>query len=860
MVRVQEVERADPPHHWAPAAVQTQDLGPPLPSMPTGRPPTLPTTPNDLPTAPQTVGDGTGEARELSAVELSVLRAKMRTRLESLRLKRLPRSVRERTAAAAALSGRGREGRRARKRDAVQRFPLRAVAPAAPTEAVREAIELFEHQRPSSVSALLDAVLGLGTDEDKIARVPEAPGPDDKSVAPLPQTQVKLRDLEIPTTTPLDPVGDEITLDFQTPIDWMGARQWGRALNPTSLPAEDRRELRQLLYKELRIGALRPRPSPDGLLLITPVSVVRSGSGGKLRLVHDLRPLNCRLSPSTVRYASVRDAVDLGGRYCTKLDLAAAFKHIPVSAQAEACMAFQLGGMYFSWKRLPFGLAHSPALFQSALAPALSEAAAAGVRLTSYVDDLYVVADSIEDLDAAVVRLLDVLSARGWRIAADKAFPFAHERLTFLGLSVAPASGEVAVPPAKAAKLKNLCTEALSGQRVTMTSLQRVTGLLAFFLVAVPTVGLFWRALHGACHEAELAPGRHVWVRGGLKQELEFWRDHADELPAWPAMPPASEQTELEFGIASDASDTGAGAIYWDYKRDPTPDLAAWSRGTPISGFCARIWGFSEAEGSESSAVRELLALRLALLDLVSRVSAPPLPSGSGSGGAEPVATSAGDESRRQRRASIRVRWYSDSQAAVCALRKWRSSSLPVSSVLTDILSIIGRHGIVLVPSWVSRELDWLPAADYLSRVVGQRLQAEWSVPVREFRRACGLVDFKPVCDLFATRRNARCPAFRSKFPETGGRVDALGSPWPRRSYAFPPFSLCDAALRHWRRTGRRGDRLLLLGPGDLALPTGVQLLRRFGMAPDARLMDVHGKEVPRAPPRSLTWRLLELR
>lgn len=53
---------------------------------------------------------------------------------------------------------------------------------------------------------------------------------------------------------------------------------------------------------------------------------------------------------------------------------------------------------------------------------------------------------------------------------------------------------------------------------------------------------------------------------------------------------------------------------------------------------------------------------------------------------------------------------------------------------------------------------------------------------------------------------------------------------------------------------------MLLLGPGDLALPTGVQLLRRFGMAPDARLMDVHGKEVPRAPPRSLTWRLLELR
>ena len=839
------------------------------------------------------MGDG-----HLSEDDLRVLRTRLRERLQELQLARRPILPEERRAADAVLWTWERAQRRTRARDNVSRFPLRSVrleGTRGGGDAVRAGVDTAS---PAGATSVLDAMFGPSAipDEDPLPVVPTEAEPDDAGEGPLPRTAEYLAELaRTPTTAPLAPVGEPVDLPFETEPDWTGVRRWRGALDVRRMSPADAQDHRRLLYKELRVGALRVHACASEVRLLTPVSVVRSITG-KLRLVHDLRPLNCRLRQAGVRYESVRDAVALRGRVASKADLASAFKHVAVTDEAAGFMAFQVGDVVLSWRRLPFGMSWSPQLFQAALQPVIDEARRMGLRIVTYVDDVYIVADGRDELDADMLRLLQLLGAHGWRVAPDKAYAIAHTRVTFLGLSITPATGRIAVPQSKANKLAALCRDALGDGgrhvRVAARKLEKVCGLLAFFIVAVPTVGLAWRAMHGALAEAHLTPGRHVWLRGGLAAELRFWAQEAAGLPGWPSLPSRGELPGDEFGLATDASGDGLGALWWP-GRGETPDLARWDGRGDLGGFVARAWGLREAESGMASAVRELLALESALADKfapgeatrrplgdLSAVGAAQVAQGSeirrqgdgdpGEGIHEGSAArltdgvcqaggAAGAVSRDSSSPTVVVRWFSDSTAAVCALKKWRSVSDEVTAVLLRILRLVHRHRIVLRPEWVSRRLGWMPAADYLSRVVGRRAQAEWSVEPEEFERACGELRVRPTLDAFATRHNARCRAFRSRGAESGGRIDAFGAPWHRVTYAFPPFQLCRAAVSHWESFGRPGDSLLLL-TRDTHQPTGrIRVLRELRMHPTARLLGIDGRRFHSPPPDGLRWVLLRL-
>jgi hypothetical protein len=163
----------------------------------------------------------------------------------------------------------------------------------------------------------------------------------------------------------------------------------------------------------------------------------------------------------------------------------------------------------------------------------------------------------------------------------------------------------------------------------------------------------------------------------------------------------------------------------------------------------------------------------------------------------------------------------------------------------------------VIVPAWVSRDLGWLPAADYLSRVAGRRRQAEWSIPSDSFERACAELRVSPTLDAYASRHNAKCTAFRSRYPEPGSSGDALAAGWHRVTYAFPPFSQITLALQHFCTAGRSGDVLLLLAPPrEVGTMHGVRRVRELALDPSTRLVDPSGEPAPGVPPR-LTFSLL---
>lgn len=772
-----------------------------------------------------------------------------------MQVKRAPASDVERAAVEIAAVMASAALRRERMSSPPSRFPLHPVR--------------FRRPQQNVLSQDVDSVCS------QVVGIPRRPPPapptvpvqtdeDCTPVAPLPRMRGVLESLERANAAalPLDPVNTApLELPFKEGLEptWVAPQQWGSAMQLTGLSPEALADVYKLLRKELVTGALVVVRRAEEVRLVSPVFVVYRVDG-KARLVHDLRALNSRLKTAPTKYEDIRHALIHTRAFATKLDLACAFKHMAVSQAASSMMTFQIGETTFRWTRLPFGMTHSPRMFVAALAPTIERLRARGIALSVYVDDILISARSVTDLDSASVELLNQLARDGWRVAPEKCYPWAHSGIVFLGLRLEldGRKPRATVPPSKARKLAGLAQSALAKQRVTLHELQRITGLMAFFLIAVPTIGLFWRALQGAVAEAERLPGRHVWVRGLLKTELELWSTEATALPGWPN--PLAMDGGVEWQVATDASEDGAGAVWWP-PGTVAPSLDDWVRNRMAIGHGCTMAALrlpADCLGTPS-AVRELVGLELAITSMF------PLPAAAAAVPAGPRPAIALHGNFAATGKIIRLRWFCDSTAAVAGLTNWRSGSDHCTLILQRIARLCCLHGIVVSPVWISRSFGWIPAADYLSREIGRRAQAEWSLQVPEFERICQVLHARPCIDLFASRRSAMLPRYRSQFPEPGSEGDAFAGPWPPgHVYAFPPFSQLDRALQHWRLCSARSV-LLLVAPADSA---ALVEARRLGEVKQVtrlvcqRLVDCRGQAAPqdirrplaafllRAPPR----------
>ena len=757
---------------------------------------------------------------------------RLRQHLEALRLRRAPVTEVEEGAAAVAATAMAAALRRERMSTSPDRFPLHEFNLATPSSSLVEAAAAGAYDR--FVSVLFSVPLPV----PKRPTLATEPDTDARALRELPDTKkLALKYLDDPHFLPPLSYLPPIDLPWRAgwKPDWKKPRRWGAGMRVEDLDPSERAETAALIAKEMSTGALEMVTREDQVRLACPAFVVRRELNGKLRLVHDLRPLNSRLNEAPTKYEDIKHAILHSRRFASKLDLASAFKHVPLSEEASSVMAFQVGGATLRWTRLPFGMSHSPRLFTAALAPTIDEIRKRhGIQLTVYVDDILVSADDVEALDVAMVVTLATLETAGWRIAPDKVHYWAYDRILFLGL-ILDLDGEtpaVRIPASKAAKLGRLVEEAVSKPRVTLHLLQRITGLLAFFLLAAPTIGLFWRHLIAAQVEAEGLPGRHVWVRGGLLAELTFWQGQALDLPNWATAGSLVAEAPEQQAV-TDASEHGVGAIWWR-PGTSAPDLKAWVEGKIEQSDAVRFLALPLPDWAigESSQFRELVGIILLMqrwkqaratldrpppgmseLELDEWRSSLPFVKfrEKQNGGSKFLPINGG-------RSSVAVRWFSDSTAAVAAATKWRSGSVGSTLVLQKLSAIASELDCVVHPVWVSRNLQWLAAADFLSRELGRAIQPEWSLDPQTYRSVCSRLRTQPTVDMFASKANAQCKAFRSRYPEAGSGGDAFGSPWPDADvYAFPPFSQVARALRAWQR-GRgagRGRSMVLVAPSD---------------------------------------------
>lgn len=547
-----------------------------------------------------------------------------------------------------------------------------------------------------------------------------------------------------------------------------------------------RTEILRLLAKDLRSGAVE-ECSAGEVDVITPIFVARHPTTGKLRLIHDLRAVNALLCESTTNLPRAVEALGAGG-YAAKLDLLQAFRHLSVPEADRRVLGFRIGKALLRWRALPFGLSQSPEFFCDALAKTMRKITprVAG-RTISYVDDVMMITQSEEILDDSMSTTMFMLEEDGWSIALEKTYPYAAVVCPFLGLLADLRVQAMRVSKEKAERLRDMCARLLPRSIVSLRELQKIGGLLAFFTMAVPDVALARRGIDLAAAECERLPGRTVGVKGCLRDDLAYWASEATLLPGRIPVRVGDEK----MAMATDAAgvpDLGYGGLVW---KGEAPDIEA------------------------SLGDRKTFASRLADAEIF----AGPIPlslSGDSSSALEVYAAI-----KVIRRANAKdpgifkgktILWFCDSAVAVSSARRWRAKAAGLITQLKTLRALLSDLGCVIVPHWVSRNLCWQPAADFLTRVGYRRKTAEWSVNTLDYIAITTAAGLKPSIDLFAAEGNSHCESFASRYPVKGGVTDAFSMRWNGMdAWAFPPFALVKACIRHIECA--KGLRILLVAP-----------------------------------------------
>lgn len=602
---------------------------------------------------------------------------------------------------------------------------------------------------------------------------------------------------------------------------------WGPTMRTVRLPPQDREDFLRILAKDLRAeGASACRW--DEVDVVTPVHLVRHPVTGKPRLTHDSRAVNVRLKDAPTAMSRAADAL-MHGSVAAKVDLLMAFRHIGLEEKDRRMLGFVVDGLPFRWNALTFGCSQSPALFAAAVSRVLKTIQLpAGARLTVYVDDILIVAENANVLDAATRQLCQGLADSGWYVALDKSFMFAMRKAPFLGLVVNLVQSRLQVSRKKATRLRELCAAAITEQKLTLAGLQRIGGLLAFMRQAAPEAGLCRHGVNAATAEAERLPGRTVCVKGRLLQDLVFWRDNSESLPDM-AYPDADGETVVMATDAAGLPSLAYGGLAWDAAA-PTPDVdealgevSRWKEkrveGECVGGGEVYAGPFPLACADLSSAALETLALRRVLRAYVAKHGADSL------------------------RGKV-VRWLCDSTVASGAVRGWRAKAEGLGREVNNLLAEVRAYGCRLRPEWVAREAGWQPVADALSKVRWQPDSAEWAMAEEDVRRACAAASAGawsvPELDLFGTAGRVAAPKWVSLWPEVGAVwTDAFARPWRglRKVWAFPPFSVASAALRH--ACCGNLDAVIII-PRSTAVPARLRGCRRVRL-PELSLIDSEG-------------------
>ena len=524
---------------------------------------------------------------------------------------------------------------------------------------------------------------------------------------------------------------------------------------------EEEEGLSQILREYEEVGAIQEIPL-DSLGYSFPI-FGRQKASGKWRIISDLSCLNQRVRCPSFKMEGLPQARLLVTRasFMYKLDVRHAYLHIPITAAHQRYLTFKFRGRRFKWRSMPFGLNTAPRVFTKMMKVIVKLARMQGIVLVAYLDDLLVIADSLEKCFLHAMVVAKMLYYFGFEVEWSKSSTHPTQTLEYLGVEVDATGQRLRCTDKAMQKATQLAKRTLQEAHLTARQLGSTIGTLVSMRTGLPPAFLYTRELNMDKTQAVRKGGWDgpATLGPGSMAELKWWATQARRFNGTDLSPRVPRWT-----LTTDASERAWGATLAPHSgRGPTQEAReTWEESTAKQFERGQISvNVLELEGV-------LRAVRVFKKELMGNC----------------------------------VVLRSDNSSVVWDTTKWKSRSPPMNSRLRELFLCTWLARITLLPQHIAGVDN--KDADRLSRyweASDWQLHPDLFRQVQKLRRRCKI-------DAFASARNHLLPRFWSWKREPGAEatdfftqlvVDPDTPLWIN-----PPFQLLGRVLAHLQRVQAR--------------------------------------------------------
>ena len=259
-------------------------------------------------------------------------------------------------------------------------------------------------------------------------------------------------------------------------------------------------------------------------------------------------------------------------QFLVRFDLKNAYWHVPVAEEDQLFLRFYWGETLYQMTVLAFGLGPAPRAFTKLMKAPIGFLRRLGFQMLIYLDDLLLMADSLEEAIWKRDSILYLLAQLGLTVNWKKSELQPSKKMEFLGFVLNTSNMTVCLTDRKAKDLKRLCQTSLEDSRMSVRELSSLIGKLQATGQAISLATLQIRNLQRLLIEAQkqlMGFECMITLDDSCKQELSWW---VQNLSLWKMSPMKLDEPDLV--IFSDAS---SGIGWGAHLEGEAPAGGAWT-------------------------------------------------------------------------------------------------------------------------------------------------------------------------------------------------------------------------------------------------------------------------------------------
>lgn len=460
--------------------------------------------------------------------------------------------------------------------------------------------------------------------------------------------------------------------------------------------------------------------------------------GGSYRIITDLREVNKYCPCPHFRYEDINEVIEnlrVNDNLIT-YDIKQGYLHVPVHESFKSYLGFKWKNQYYEWQVLPFGLAVSGYFFVKIVREVVNHLRAAGIRISSYVDD-FLLGAPVQDIETHHNIVISLFHRLGIILNTEKCSFLPEKVKVYVGYIISTDGAlHLQIPKERIKKLHKDIAKVIRTKSATARQLARIAGQCISMAKAVIPAKLLLRNVY------RLLSSKESW-----QSNLTIDKDTLNDLIWWQNALVNWNGAIIKPQIIEASITTDASAIGW----------GAHCAGEMAQGF------WNTRIKYKSSNYRELMAILMAMYTFA----------------------------RKLKGQTVKI--YTDNICASAYVAFQGGSSKELTQIATAIWSIALEFNITILIAFIAGQDNTL--ADRLSRL---NPAYEWKLNPRLFH-LINSVHGPHTIDRFASMLNAQLPRYNSRYadPFSDG-VDALGQlNWGRENnFVNPPMRLIPAVLR----------------------------------------------------------------